>query len=44
MDDWGKLMKFYYNRDLSYRDSDLIVNYLGYWTDAGKSFVASGPT
>ena len=36
MDHWGDIMRYYYNKPKSYRDSDLANNYLGYWTDNGQ--------
>ena len=35
MDLWGDIMRRQYNKDTSYRDSDLSNNYIGYWTDNG---------
>ena len=35
MDLWGEIMRRQYNKDTSYRDSDLTNNYIGYWTDNG---------
>ncbi|KAL3880433.1 hypothetical protein ACJMK2_032671 [Sinanodonta woodiana] len=36
--EFGRLMKFYYDKDESYRKSDLTINYLGYWTDNGAFY------
>ncbi|XP_076450230.1 uncharacterized protein LOC143286522 [Babylonia areolata] len=36
--DWGKFMRQYYEKDEKYRNTDLTVNYLGYWTDAGAYY------
>jgi len=29
-------MRYWYQKDDSYKNIDLTVNYLGYWTDNGK--------
>ena len=39
MTEWGELMRHYYDKPTSFRDSDLTNNYLGYWTDAGEMLV-----
>ena len=31
-------MRKYYKKDYSFRDSDFVNNYIGYWTDNGKQF------
>ncbi|XP_064616666.1 uncharacterized protein LOC135480695 [Liolophura sinensis] len=36
--EWGALMRYYYGRDLSYRNADLTNNYLGFWTDNGAYY------
>ncbi|XP_050418345.2 uncharacterized protein LOC126831737 [Patella vulgata] len=36
--EWGDVMRSYYNRPSSYRESDLTNNYLGYWTDNGAYY------
>ena len=33
---WGDVMRRYYRRHTSYRDSDLTLKYLGWWTDNGR--------
>ncbi|KAK6196067.1 hypothetical protein SNE40_001362 [Patella caerulea] len=38
MDDWGRLMTTYYGKDGTYRQSDLTLNYIGYWTDGGAYY------
>ncbi|KAK2183903.1 hypothetical protein NP493_292g00003 [Ridgeia piscesae] len=35
---WGSVMTRYYRKDSAYRDSDLTVKYLGYWTDNGAYY------
>ena len=35
MEEWGDVMRKAYGRTTEYRDSDLSVNYLGYYTDNG---------
>ena len=40
MSEWGHLMRQWYGRDTFYRDSDLTINYLGYWTDNGMLIIA----
>ena len=32
---WGELLRQYHDKTSEYRDSDLTINYLGYWTDKG---------
>jgi hypothetical protein len=34
--EWGRFMRAYYNKDDTYRRSDLTLRYLGYWTDGGS--------
>ena len=36
MADWGEIMCRYYGRTSFARDTDVTVNYLGYYTDNGK--------
>ena len=36
---WGKLMRRYYRKHSMYRDTDLTLKYLGYWTDNGRKHV-----
>ena len=36
MEGWGRLMRQKYHKDNSYRDSDMAINYLGYYTDNGE--------
>nr|KAG5688829.1 hypothetical protein BaRGS_017061 [Batillaria attramentaria] len=36
--EWGQLMRFYYDKADDYRDSDMTLNYLGYWTDGGAYY------
>ncbi|XP_071111597.1 uncharacterized protein [Haliotis cracherodii] len=38
MSDWGSLMREYYGKDNAYRQSDLTLNYVGYWTDGGAYY------
>ncbi|XP_046547192.1 uncharacterized protein LOC124257216 [Haliotis rubra] len=38
MSDWGSLMRRYYGKDNAYRQSDLTLNYVGYWTDGGAYY------
>ena len=42
MEEWGELMRFYYDRPTHYRDSDLTLNYLGFWTDGGTTATLQG--
>ena len=35
MEDWGKMLLKYYNKDLVHRYNDFTINYLSYWTDNG---------
>ena len=37
-EDWGYILRKYYNRHTQFRDSDLVNNYLGYWTDNGAYY------
>ncbi|KAK7471362.1 hypothetical protein BaRGS_00036000 [Batillaria attramentaria] len=34
----NQLMRFYYDKADDYRDSDMTLNYLGYWTDGGAYY------
>ena len=36
MEEWGRLMRKWHNKDQSVRHSDVTVNYLGYYTDEGN--------
>ncbi|KAK7098686.1 uncharacterized protein [Littorina saxatilis] len=36
--DWGRFMRTYYNKDDTYRKTDLTVNYLGFYTDNGAYY------
>ena len=35
---WGKILQKHYGKDSSYRETDLTLNYLGYWTDNGACY------
>ena len=35
---WGETLQRHYGKDSSYRETDLTLNYLGYWTDAGACY------
>lgn len=37
LDEWGRLMRNYYNKQGDLRDSDITNNYLSYWSDNGKN-------
>ena len=41
MTSWGEMLRTYYGKDTAARDTDFVNNYLGYWTDNGKSCVYS---
>jgi len=32
---WGKVMRSFYQKEVSKQAEDLTINYLGYWTDNG---------
>ena len=35
MSGWGMVMKSYYDKKPNYKESDLTLVYVGYWTDGG---------
>ena len=35
---WGGILQKHYGKDSSYRETDLTLNYLGYWTDNGACY------
>ncbi|XP_025087035.1 uncharacterized protein LOC112559815 isoform X2 [Pomacea canaliculata] len=36
--EWGSFMQFYYDKESIYRQADLTLNYIGYWTDGGAYY------
>jgi hypothetical protein len=38
MEEWGKLLLKFYDKNTQLKDNDYMINYLSYWTGNGKIF------